>query len=455
MFNAFPRAVFAGSAGDSGKTLVSLSVISELASRDIRISAFKKGPDYIDAAWLGYLSGTYARNLDEYLMGPEYVFRSFVFHGVNSGFNIIEGNRGLYDGMETGTNSTAELAKNLKAPVILIISPVKTSRTAAAHVLGCMKFDEDVNIAGVILNRIAGDRHRKVITQAIEDICGIPVLGSIPKIKKTILPDRHLGLVTPEEAKSFADQKDLFAELCRDYIDLDRIIKIAESAPELETGSITLEKESVIPKVKIGYISDSAFTFYYPENLEALENAGAELVKISSITDTALPEIDGLYIGGGFPETHADKLQDNEALRYAVKKAAESGLPIYAECGGLIFLSKTLTWDDKSYNMSGVLPITVKMDKKPQGHGYIEASVDRENPFHPVGTKLRGHEFHYTKIIDGADKLETVFDVTRGTGSFDKRDGILYKNVFACYTHIHTASTPHWAENFVKAAEKT
>ncbi len=451
MKNSFPRIVIAGMAGDSGKTLVSLSILSELLRRGEKVAAFKKGPDFIDAAWLGLAAGSTARNLDIYLSGPDFVFRSFVNHAVSGGLNLIEGNRGLYDGMETGENSTAELAKLLKTPVIISMSPVKVTRTAAACLLGCIRFDPDVRIAGVILNKIAGKRHEQVVRNAIEETCGIPVLGAIPKLKNgSILPDRHLGLVTPEEAAEIAGKIEHFSSYCRDYIDIDRVLEIAGNTEALEKPEDS-KLENPSKTVSIGYFSDNAFTFYYPENLESLEMAGAELRKISPLSDSCLPEIDALYIGGGFPETHAELLENNSSLRTSVKQSAEAGLPVYAECGGLMYLTRSLRWLDRTYSMADILPVSVEMSKKPQGHGYCEFEVDRENPFFPVGTKYRGHEFHYSFIGPEKEKIETVFALSRGTGCFDKRDGILYKNIVAGYTHLHAGGNG-WAEGLVKAA---
>ncbi|MFC1730037.1 cobyrinate a,c-diamide synthase [candidate division KSB1 bacterium] len=455
MTSASARVVIAGMAGDSGKTLIALSILSELHRRGVSTAAFKKGPDFIDAAWLTLAGGSTARNLDIYLMGKDYTYRSFTEHAEPDGINIIEGNRGLYDGMETGENSTAELAKLLQSPVILTCSPVKVTRTAAAHILGCMHFDKDVRIEGVILNKIAGKRHENVVRRAIEETCGIPVLGALPKLERqTLLPDRHLGLITPEETVLAAERIEGFAGLCRDHIDIDQVAAIARKAPKIQQEVPADTERAVRSFVRIGYFSDSAFTFYYPENLEALEREGAELVRISSVNDRILPEVDALYIGGGFPETHAGLLESNSELRQAVKEAAESGLPIYAECGGLIYLAQSLVWKNRTYRMAGVLQITVELKDKPQGHGYCDIIVDSDNPFFPVGTRLKGHEFHYSRINSETGVLLSSFTLTRGVGCFDKRDGLVYKNVLACYTHLHEGSDPGWAEHFIKTAAR-
>jgi len=453
MKNEFPRIVIAGMAGDSGKTLIALSILSELRRLGIKTAAFKKGPDYIDSAWLGLASGSPARNLDIYLTGPDYVYRSFVTHAVPDGINIIEGNRGLYDGMDTGKTSTAEIAKILKAPVILICSPVKMTRTAAAHVLGCQQFDPDVHIAGVILNRISSARHENVIKTAIEDECGIPVIGVIPDTEQnSVIPERHPGLVTPDEAMALAERIDTYSGFCEEYINLEKILEIARLAPVLDIIPGESERKTGVPPVRIGYFFDYAFNFYYPENLEALSREGAELIKISALDDTSLPVIDALYIGGGFPETEAEQLEHNISMKRAVKEAAESGMPVYAECGGLIYLTESLKWNDISYNLAGVFPVGVEMHDRPQDHGYCEIVVDCENPFFPPGTRYRGHEFHYTRIASGIDSVKSAYAVTRGVGCFNKRDGLLYKNVLAGYTHLHAGGAKDWAHGIVKAA---
>jgi len=451
----FPRVVIAGMAGDSGKTLVSLSILSELHRLGVKTAVFKKGPDFIDAAWLGFASRSTARNLDIYMNGPDFVIRSFIDHAAVDGISLIEGNRGLYDGMETGANSTAELAKLLNAPVILVHSPVKVTRTAAAHVLGCLNFDPDVQIVGVILNKIAGKRHERVVKTAIEDTCGIPVVGVLPKLRNNnVLPDRHLGLVTPEETEATAEKIENFSSYCREYIDLDAVISISRAAPPLETPAQIGAQSAQKPTVRVGFFADQAFTFYYPENLEALEQAGAELIRISPLHDTALPDVDALYIGGGFPETHAELLENNGEFRAAVKQTAESGLPVYAECGGLMYLTESLTWQGRTYAMAGVLPLTVGVSEKPYGHGYCEIEIDTENPFFSKGNLYRGHEFHYSRIKSGMEKVDSVYAVKRGVGCADKRDGILYKNVLAAYTHLHAGGNAQWAEDIVKAAVK-
>ncbi|MGA2269858.1 MAG: cobyrinate a,c-diamide synthase [Bryobacteraceae bacterium] len=450
-----PRLVVAGLSGESGKTLVSLALLLEAERRGISVRAFKKGPDYIDAAWLQWASGKPARNLDTYLMGFEGALGSFVRNGVPSGLNLIEGNRGLYDGLDArGTHSTAELAKALRAPVALVINATKLTRTAAALVLGCQELDPGVWIAGIIVNQVAGSRHERVIREAVESACQIPVLGAIPRAAAgALLPARHLGLITPQEHT----QRDLLARNLLNLIDgriqFDRLLEVSRQGPPLSVPPIRPASPPDGNGLTIGYLNDSAFSFYYPENLDALRATGAELAALSTLTTASLPsELNALYIGGGFPETHAQTLSENSGLLASIQHRACEGLPIYAECGGLMYLSRALSWRGRRYPMAGVLPFEVAVCEAPQGHGYIELLVDTPNLFFPVGARLKGHEFHYSRILlDGAPP-STACAVLRGTGCFAGRDAVLTGNVWAGYAHLHALATPDWAGALVGAA---
>jgi len=449
------RIVIAGTGGDSGKTLVSMGLISSWRRRQYKVAVFKKGPDYIDAAWLKFAAGRPARTLDTFMLGQKGVLQVFSNHCLVDGINLIEGNRGLYDGVDNrGTHSTAELAKLLNSPVFLVLDVTKVTRTAAALVLGCQQLDPDVNLAGVILNRVAGKRHEKIVRESIESICGIPVLGAIPKQKgDQLLPDRHLGLITPEEHPELRGLTESLATLIDNHVDVDKIEEIAKDvSPFLVPDSNPTRKVITRKKVLIAYFSDSAFTFYYPDNLEALEAAGAELIPLSSLSASELPDCDALYIGGGFPETHANLLSQNHSLLKSVNKNALKGLPVYAECGGLIYLCRSITYQGKKHPLAGVFPIDLVMQSKPQGHGYMVVTVDRDNPFFPRNMTLTGHEFHYSNVDDVDGEVETIFNVDRGSGSIHHRDGLRFKNVLASYLHIHAAGVPEWAENFVKLA---
>jgi cobyrinic acid a,c-diamide synthase len=455
----YPRIIVGGLSGDSGKTVLSCGIAAFLREKGMNVSAFKKGPDYIDAAWLSLVSGKPARNLDTYLMGFPKVKNSFLKNAAKSDISLVEGNRGLFDGVDSlGTHSTAELAKLLKAPVIIIQNLTKVTRTAAATILGCTKLDPDLYIAGVILNQVAGERHLKVAKDAIEDTTGIPVLGSIPKLKDNyVLPSRHLGLITPDEFNGNSDFISDLRKIVNDNVDMSRIFKIANDLPLLDYENNKIrhrEFGSDEEKVRIGYFKDQSFTFYYPENLELLREAGAELVAVSALHDSDLSDLDAVYIGGGFPETNLTRLELNIEMMHSLKKLAEDGLPIYAECGGLMYLAKEVEWKDQKHILTGILPIRIKMHDKPQGHGYYRAIVDGENSYFTEGTQLNGHEFHYSAIYEFDKNIKSALSVIRGSGCFNARDGLVYKNVFASYLHLHALASPEWVTGMIACARK-
>jgi len=457
--NNYPRIVIGGLAGDSGKTIVSCSLLACLKERGVNIAAFKKGPDYIDAAWLSLFSGKPARNLDTYMMGFHKVKNSFIENAVVDGINIIEGNRGLFDGGDlAGTHSTAEVAKLIQSPVIIILNISKVTRTAAASILGCMKIDSELNIEGVILNQCAGERHKNIVKHAIEDITGVPVIGVIPKLPDNcILPPRYFGLITPEEFEGCFSLLQTMRKEIEDYVDIECLIKIAQKASFISKEDIEENESKECHKrdvIKIGIFRDRSFSFYYPENLEILSKMGAELVPISPAEQSKLDDIDALYIGGGFPETNIIKLSSNKEFIESLKRIIERGLPVYAECGGLMYLAKEIICKGKEFKMAGVLPISVRMYEKPQGHGYCEMIVDSGNPFYKEGTVIKGHEFHYSKIIEPIPEQKTCFSVSKGTGCYHKRDGLIYKNVLASYIHIHALAVPEWADGIFNKANQ-
>ena len=464
----FPGIVISALRGGSGKTLLSIGIIAAWKNSGKSIAPYKKGPDYIDAGWLALAAGRPCYNLDTFLIKKEQVLHSFQTHILRGDIAVIEGNRGLYDGIDIeGSTSTAELAKLLSIPVILCIDCTKATRTMAAAVLGCIRFDPDVKIKGVVLNRIAGSRHEKILRESIEYHCGIPVLGAVPKLDKQNFPERHMGLVpTPEHAWA-KDSIDAAAQLASLYIDLDALTGVAYAESGVrDQVSVALTRQPVPcnnsaeltadlqqPAPRIGIAMDAAFQFYYPENIEALASAGAELVFISPLTDKSIPPLDALYIGGGFPETHAAKLAANKRFKDELKLLAEDGLPIYAECGGLMYLGEELILDGKSCPMVGVLPVVFGFSKKPQGHGYTIITVEGENPYFKVGTELKGHEFHYSQVLKWqGDEKDLVFSMKRGIGFRKDKDGVCYNNVLATYTHIHTLGTPLWTEAMVRNA---
>ncbi len=459
----FPRIIIAALRGGSGKTILSIGLITAWKKSGKRIAPFKKGPDYIDSGWLALAADRPCYNLDSFLLKAEDNLRSFISHSLNCDIAVIEGNRGLYDGIDLeGSTSTAQLAKLLKSPVVLCVDCTKITRTMAAVVSGCLQFDPEVLIKGVILNRVAGIRHEKKLRDSIEHYCGIPVLGAIPKLEKQYFPERHLGLVPTPEHDWAGDSINAISEVAAQHLNLDQIAKIARNAPKFQWQAgdkkskaqlQTSDTRSGHSTPRVGIMRDSAFQFYYPENIEALALAGADVLFVSPLTGESLPELDALYIGGGFPETHARQLAENTGFSRRLKALAHDGLPIYAECGGLMYLGQELILDGRPYPMVGIFPLVFDFYERPQGHGYTVVTVEAENPYYKVGMEIKGHAFHYSRVSKwtGSEK-NLIFRVKRGVGISKDMDGILYKNVLATYTHVHAVGTPEWARALVRNA---
>lgn len=445
--------VIAGLSGGSGKSVVTVGMAAAWVASGRTVAPFKKGPDYIDAGWLRCGAAQACYNLDPYLVSEETLKASFFKRIAGADLALVEGNRGLYDGVTaTGGYSTAELALWLELPVLLVVNCTKITRTVAAQVLGCIEFEKRLKIAGVILNQVATERQKKIITEAVEYYTDVEVLGVVPRLNEDIFPMRHLGMIPHQEYQGTQAALDKLAALARENIDLDRIeavMKPVAAAPR--SAASNLGRGEVNKDIRIGILQDVAFQFYYPDNLAALEGHGAELVIVNALEDEHLPELDGLYIGGGFPETSAARLAANRRFRLSVREAAENGLPIYAECGGLIYLGSTIETAGGSHPLVGLFPVTFGMSNKPQAHGYTRFAATRENPFYPVGFRGKGHEFRYSTVLqwDGS-AADLCLKMERGTGFLAGRDGLCYKNVFALYTHVHAEGTPQWAEFFVQ-----
>lgn len=467
-----PRVLIAGLRGSGGKTLVAVGLAAALRKRGRAVIPYKKGADYIDSAWLSSAAGHVCRNLDLYMVDPVEVVRSFARTARGADLALIEGNRGLFDGMDAlGTYSAAELAKLLSTPVILVCDSTKTTRTLAALISGCQKFDSDVPLRGVILNMVAGARHETVLREAIKRYCDTPVLGAIPKLAESPFPERHLGLVPPQEHDEVPEAVEWAAGVAERHLDLDAILEVAQDAPRLEAqeemvtagtprgqrgaggaaaGRAVAGRKS--SAVRVGVFRDEAFQFYYPENLEALEIAGAELVFSSPLSDRNVPKVDAIYIGGGFPETMAERLAENKGFREGVAAAVEAGVPVYAECAGAVYLGEKLIVEGSSYPMCGALPAVFGFGPKPQGHGYSEVEVVECTPFYRTGERIRGHEFHYSHLLDlDEKKVSLAFRVLRGFGMDGARDGICRNNTLATYCHIHALGTVGWAGSLVEA----
>ncbi|MBN2139809.1 MAG: cobyrinate a,c-diamide synthase [Desulfovibrionaceae bacterium] len=452
-----PRLVLAGLSGGSGKTIASLALCRAWSAAGRRIKPFKKGPDYIDAAWLGLAAGEPTTNLDPHMLGPE--VQAALFAEKAQGFDaaVIEGNRGLFDGKDLmGTCSTAELARLLRCPVVLVLNCTKMTRTAAAVILGCRGFEPGLELSGVILNQVANDRHRSMLVKSIEAHTEVRVLGVMPRLAENPIPERHMGLVSDQEFEGRERSLEDLGRAAGQWLDLDGLLAVAAAAPEFsDPGPVPWPGPIPGPAPVIGYVHDAALWFYYPENLEALERAGARLVRLSLLDPAPWPEIHGLYLGGGFPETQARALSENLAVKNTVLGLVGAGLPVYAECGGFMYLCAGLEIEGREYPMAGVFPLSTRFCPRPQGLGYTEAEVVLDNPFLDLGTRVRGHEFHYSVCsARGSQTGDFCLRMTRGQGMLFGLDGILRRNAYAAYTHIHALGAPCWAPNFAAAAKR-
>jgi cobyrinic acid a,c-diamide synthase len=457
---SIPRVILAALKGGAGKTFLTVGLVAALCERGLDLSVFKKGPDYIDAGWLGLAAGGACYNLDAYLFRGDVIRESFRKRSYGKDAAIVEGNRGLFDGVDAaGSYSTAELAKILKAPVVLIVDATKVTRTAAAQVLGCRLLDPALELKAVILNRVAGARHERILRDAVEGATSVPVIGSVNKVSLINFPQRHFGLLPLQEHPQALACIEEAGAVVKECVDLGRLLEVAASAGDLQTQAppdiSDYRKHDKSAGLRIGILKDSAFQFYYPENLEALEDRGARLVEISALEPAVLPELDALYIGGGFPETHAEALAGNSLFKESLRRAVKNGLPVYAECGGFIYLSRSLKIDENAYPMTGIFPVDTVLQRKPQGLGYIHVEVTGSNPFYPRGTTLTGHEFHYSSATwSDADETFFAFRVLRGYGMDGSRDGICVGNALGTYVHLHALGEPIWAEAFIAKASE-
>lgn len=528
--------------GGGGKTLLSLGLARAFSRQGLAVQPFKKGPDYIDAAWLSLAAGRQASNLDPYFLPPARLRALFrhVMERSGARLALLEGNRGLFDGMDVrGSCATAELARTLDCPVLLSLDCTKMTRTAAALVAGIRNFEPGLRLAGVVLNQVASARHEGILREAITTYTDVPVLGAIPRLRENPLPERHMGLASlcgDELSPQAQEILEKLADVVRDHVDMERVLALADDLPALPeepdfwdeaawagegftasscegqpavchagtafaagageareavmaAGTLSgralqttvpekpqadsaagmvagaclpracCPADSPEPAPRIGYVRDRALWFYYEENLEALRRAGAELVRLSLLDDAPWPELDGLYLGGGFPEDWARELAASPHLARLATLAGE-GLPIYAECGGFMVLASALERDGQRWPMSGIFPVETRFCPKPQGLGYVRADVVLPNPYFPQGSVLRGHEFHYSLCHEPAavsGRLEHALRLRKGTGmgrdaEGHGRDGLVSGRVWAAYCHIFAPAVPGWAPRFVDLA---
>lgn len=450
-----PRLLISAAHKSSGKTTVSVGLCAALTSRGLRVQPFKKGPDFIDPMWLGAATGRACRNLDFYTMGRDEIVANFQRHAADADLGLIEGNKGLYDGLDLdGSNSNAALAELLRAPVVLVIDARGMTRGIAPLILGYQAFDRNIHIAGVILNNLGGARHEGKLRAVIEHYTDVGVVGAVHHDAGLLIDERHLGLMPSNESVEARRHVERIGAIVGGQVDLDRLIGIAAGAPPLAAAAL-----SAVPaqgpggaKVRIGIARDRAFGFYYADDLDAMREAGAEIVPFDTLNDAALPPgVDGLFIGGGFPELFMERLEANAGLRAEIRGAIEAGMPVYAECGGLMYLSRSLTWAGDTRQMVGVVPGDVVMHAKPVGRGYVRVRTTGAGPWpgEESGRELLAHEFHYSALENLPQGISYAYDVVRGHGIDGKRDGFVYKNLLACYTHFRSLQSYNWAQRFV------
>jgi len=466
-----PRIMFSAVNGGSGKTFITMGVIAALSARGLKIQAFKKGPDFIDAKWHTLASGRSCYNLDLHLFHDE-VRSLFLQKSEDFDISIIEGNHGLFDSIDSdGFGSSAYLARHLATPVILILNCTKMSRSVAAIINGFLNFEPETRIVGVILNNVAGKRHEDKMRQSIEQHCNVPVLGVVNKSSGVNLEQRHLGIVTTENNAEAENIVSALKTIAEKSIDLDKIVEAAmavqspienfRSAKKTGDKSVMKKKQSVI----IAVARDAALNFYYPDNLEALEDEGAQLVFFSPMKDTNLPKADGVYLGGGYPEIYARELAENQNMKRSIFEFIDNGLPVFAECGGMMYLTEKIIMENNEYNMAGIIPAQSVMHKKPQGKGYVELITSLENKFDnpdtkktlweiPPGVFIRAHEFHYSVLQNLPKTMDCIFFMNRGVGISENRDGLLFKNLLATYAHFHCRAASWWAHSFVNVCNK-
>lgn len=435
----------------SGKTTVSIGLCAALAARGHFVQPFKKGPDYIDPMWLAQAAGHPCYNLDPYLMAREDIVATFARHSAE--VNLVEGNKGLYDGLALdGSNSNAALAKLLDLPVMLVIDARGMTRGIAPLILGYQAFDREINIAGVILNNLGGSRHESKLRAVIEHYTDVPVIGAIHHDARLNIEERHLGLMPSNESHIATSMIKQIGDTIAAQVDLDKLLELSRKEP-----LVTPHKADVSPlpcgdKIRIAIARDRSFGFYYADDLEALEAAGAELVPFDALRDSRLPEVDALYIGGGFPETCASELEANSALRDNIRQAIENGLPSYAECGGLMYLSRSIEYQGRTYQMVGAIPGDVKMHDKPVGRGYVHLREDEVHPWprpNAVTKQIKAHEFHYSSLENLPPDSRFAYHVERGHGIDGSHDGLILHNLLASYTHLRTIGSCYWATRFV------
>ncbi len=451
----------------SGKTILTMGITSALMKMDYEVQCFKKGPDYIDPLWHSYTSNKPCYHLDFNTMSDEEIIKRYQQHAYFSHISLIEGNKGLYDGVDLkGADCNASLAKLLNAHVILVIDCKGITRGIIPLLLGYKAFDPKVNIAGLILNQVAGSRHEKKLRESISYYTDLNIFGAVAANKGLIIQERHLGLIPSHESKQRNNKINTIRHIIENSVDLKKIAQLGLATQTKQQSFIfpdsnkQQQKDSSEKSIKIAIFKDPAFGFYYPADLDALETEGAELIVVNALKDKKLPEnIDAIFIGGGFPETHLVALEKNLSLRQEIFQAIDSGLPAYAECGGMMYLCRNIQWKKQQYQMVGIIAADVKMYQHPQGRGLVRYSETKQMPWPQLeqtakknnikGKILKAHEFHYSRLKHIDKKLKFAYQIKRGVGITGTADGLIYKNLLASYIHLQDSEQHSWVKRFM------
>lgn len=453
--------VIAGTHSGTGKTTVAVGIMSALRKRGLSVQPFKVGPDFIDPGYHETVCGIPSRNLDGWMLNKRYNLNTFFKNSIGKHISVIEGVMGLYDGVD-GTRedgSTAQISKWLQSPIVLVLDASSMARSVGAIVYGFERYDKQIRLAGVILNRVSSERHYRYLKDAIVKRCKTKVIGYLPNDPSVEIPERHLGLVTATEHGLTNDFKKRLTDLVHQHIDMDLLLKIAKPVDGKRLDARLTETEvagGATPSVKIGVAYDEAFSFYYPDNFDILKQCGAELIYFSPLRDGSLPgQLDGIYFGGGYPEIYARDLEANRAMRNEVKTFAANGGVIYAECGGLIYLGDTITdVDHHHYKMSGVFPFTVRMERKLKDLGYYSLKVIKNNILSKRGDEIRGHQFRYSSLESIPGSLNRVYHLRKGEDGVVIKEGFALNNVLASYLHLHFGSNINFARRFVESCRR-
>ena len=444
-----PRLFLSAAHKSSGKTTVSIGLAAAFAARGLAVQTFKKGPDYIDPMWLARASGRPCFNLDFNTQTRAEIAQCVASRAAVADLVLIEGNKGLHDGVDLeGSDSSAALAKLTAAPVILVIDALGMTRGVAPLIMGYRDFDPEVKIAGIILNKVGVARQEAKLRQAVEHYTGIPVQGALPRDSGFVIEERHLGLMTPMETPASRAAIERLRKAIEAGVDLDALLAIAAKPAPLPAAGTTPQAPAR-QDVRIAVARDSAFGFYYADDLEAFERGGAKLCFFDALSDARLPDADGLFIGGGFPETQAAQLEANTSLRADIAQKIRAGLPAYAECGGMMYLARSIRWGDASYEMAGVIPADAVMHEKPQGRGLAVLEETADVLWPAAAGRIPAHEFHYASLENLGPGLRFAYKVARGTGIGAGRDGIVLGNLLASFCHLRATAANPWVDRFL------